>query len=563
MTILIFGKGYIGTRMAHTWPGAILSDARIDQRDAVLNAIDEHHPDVIVNAAGKTGKPNVDWCETHQAETCQSNIVGPLVLASAAAERGVHLIHLASGCIFYGASPDPRGWRENDFANPEAFYSRTKYAADLILSRFQHVAIARLRMPIDSAPNPRNLIDKLASYQQVIDVENSVTVVDDLLHAIHQLAEKRATGIFHVVNPGTMRHRDLMALYREYVNPTHACEWITNEALLARGLISRPRSNCILQSPRLAEIGITLRPIQEALKDTMRKYASHHQKAWDIERGASEKNNPLSTAGDPSNEPRTMLYEPRTSEPFNFLKQPKRLMKGVILAGGRGTRLEPLTRVTNKHLLPILNKQMILYPLQTLLDGGIRDILLVTGPEFSGQFVNLLGSGTKYDCRLTYRIQDEAGGIAHALALAEDFVGNHHVTALLGDNILEENIQHHVQGFQSGAMAFYKHVDDPQRFGVLELDAFGNVLSIEEKPAQPKSSLAQIGLYMYEPSVFDVIRSVKPSTRGELEITDVNNEFLRQGRLQARPIKEFWSDAGTFPSLKKATEYFASKYGIV
>ncbi|MDO8583813.1 MAG: sugar phosphate nucleotidyltransferase, partial [bacterium] len=460
MTILIFGKGYIGSRMAQSWPGAVLSDARIDQKEAVLKAIDDHKPDVIVNAAGKTGKPNIDWCETHQEETYRSNVIGPLVLAAAAAERGIHLIHLGSGCIFYGASPDPRGWLEDDFANPESFYSRSKYAADLMLSRMPNVAIARLRMPIDAEPNQRNLIDKLAGYKQVINVENSATVVEDLISVIYQLAEKRATGIFHVVNPGTMRHHDLLALYQEYVDPTHACEWITNENLLARGLISRPRSNCILQSPRLAELGITMRPIQEALRDTMQKYAAHVRQ--------NEQ-----THQDPSD-----LTRP---EPFNFLKQPKRTMKGVILAGGRGTRLEPLTRVTNKHLLPILNKQMILYPLQTLLDAGIRDILIITGPEFAGQFVSLLGSGSKYNCQLTYRIQDEAGGIAHALALAEDFVGDNNVTALLGDNILEENIQGHIQNFQSGALAFYKHVEDPQRFGVLELDAFGNVLSIEEK----------------------------------------------------------------------------------
>ncbi|MDP3793739.1 MAG: sugar nucleotide-binding protein, partial [Candidatus Uhrbacteria bacterium] len=180
MAILIFGKGYLGSRLAAAWPGAILSDARIDDKAAVLRAIDEHHPEAVVNAAGKTGTPNVDWCETHQAETFRANTIGALTLAEACQERNVYFLHLGSGCIFYGPSPDPNGWRENDFANPEAYYSRTKYAADLLLSHLPNVGVARLRLPIDSVPSPKNLIDKLSSYKQVVDVENSVTVIEDL-----------------------------------------------------------------------------------------------------------------------------------------------------------------------------------------------------------------------------------------------------------------------------------------------------------------------------------------------------------------------------------------------
>ncbi|HEU0051300.1 MAG TPA: sugar phosphate nucleotidyltransferase [Patescibacteria group bacterium] len=552
MKILIFGKGNIGSRMANAWPDAVLSDARIEDKAAVLKAIDEYKPDTIVNAAGKTGKPNVDWCEAHQKETYESNVIGPLALASACQEKGVHLIHLASGCIFYGPSPDPRGWREDDFANPEAFYSRTKYAADLVLSRLPNVAIARLRMPIDSIPNSRNLIDKLASYKQVIDVENSVTVVDDLLMAVYALAEKKAAGVFHLVNPGTMRHRDLLNLYHEYVDPSHTCEWISSEDLVTKGLAVRTRSNCILQSPRLEALGIRMQPIQEALRDTMKKYALQIQ----IQRRATFQTIPetVSTIGSGS--------ESFSSQPFNFLRNKKREMKGVILAGGRGTRLAPLTNVTNKHLLPILNKQMVLYPLQTLLDAGIKDILLVTGPEFAGQFVNLLGSGVNYGCHLTYRIQDEAGGIAHALALAEDFVGDDNAAVILGDNIFDENLSKAIQSFQSGAMVFYKYMERPEQFGVLEVDASGNVLSIEEKPKQPKSHLAQLGLYLYDSSVFDIIKKLKPSARGELEITDVNNEYLRQGKLIASPIRGMWFDAGTFPDFKRAADYFATKENI-
>lgn len=539
MKILIFGKGgYLATRMAETWPNALLSEARIETKEDALKEIDLHKPDVVVNAAGRTGRPNVDWCETHKLETVRGNTLLALEIAEACAERNIYLLHIGSGCIFYGPSPDPRGWTETDHAAPLAFYSRTKYAADLVLSQYPNVGIARLRMPIDNVPNPRNLIDKLANYKSIIDVENSVSVVEDLLSACYGLLEKRGQGVFHTVNPGTMKHRDLIKLYQEYVDPTHACEWISQEELLRRGLATATRSNCILQSDRLTALGIHLRPIDVALRDTIQKYAT-------------QKKRMSSTTTHPST--------PTPS--FHFLKQKPREMKGVIAAGGRGTRLAPLTNVTNKHLLPVANKQMVMYPLQTLLDSGIRQIMLITGPDHAGQFMSLLGSGAAYGCRITYRIQDESAGIAHAVGMAEDFIDNDNTTIILGDNLFDENFLPHVSSFQSGAMVFYKPVEDPKRFGVIELSADGRVLSIEEKPSQPKSNLAQVGLYIYEPSVFDIIKHLKPSNRGELEITDVNKVYLEQHKLVARPVRGFWSDAGTFPSLKRSTEYFSSKLG--
>jgi glucose-1-phosphate thymidylyltransferase len=536
MKILVFGsKGFIGGRMLETWPDAVGTDARIDDKAAVLKAIDEHKPDAVVNAAGRTGRPNVDWCETHQVETMHDNVIGALVLAEACQERGVYLLHLSSGCVFYGDSPDPRGWREEDHANPSATYSRAKYAAELPLMTYPNVSIVRLRMPIDDRPGERNLIDKLAKYKQVIDVANSVTVVKDLVDVCYQLLQRKAAGIFHAVNPGIMRHRDLLALYREYVDPNHQTEWIREEDLVTKGLASKKRSNNIMQSERLKALGIEMRPIDVALRETMMKYAAAKR--------ASERPNVPS-----------FLVNPQT--PSTEQHRTKR-MKGVILAGGKGTRLAPLTNITNKHLLPVANKQMVLYPLQTLLDAGIRDIMIVTGPDHAGHFMNLLGSGSKLGCRLTYRVQDEAGGIPHALALAEEFVGNDHVTVILGDNLFEDNFAAPISSFQGGAMTFYKAVPDAHRFGVVEIDAYGNVLSIEEKPRQPKTNFAQVGLYLYDSSVFDVIRTLKPSGRGEFEIVDVNNAYLQKRQLTAKPVRGFWTDAGTFESLQRATEYFS------
>lgn len=273
--ILVFGPGFLGTKFHVATADSILSKADIADPVQVRAALDEYRPDAVVNFAGKTGKPNVDWCETNKLPTMRSNAVGPMILAEACAERGTHLTHIASGCIFYGPSPDPKGWREDDFANPTAFYSRSKYAADLMLSELPNVAIVRLRMPIDSEPGPRNLITKLAAYPKIIDVENSVTVIADLFDAVGGVVEKQGTGVFHAVNPGIMRHRDLIALYNELVDPTHTNEWISESDLVVLGLAAKARSNNIMQNTRLPALGINLRPIEVALRDCMEQYATH------------------------------------------------------------------------------------------------------------------------------------------------------------------------------------------------------------------------------------------------------------------------------------------------
>ena len=215
-------------------------------------------------------------------------------------------------------------------------------------------------------------------------------------------------------------------------------------------------------------------------------------------------------------------------------------MKGIILAGGTGSRLYPLTKVTNKHLLPVYDKPMICYPLETLVSAGIDDILIVSGRGHVGHFLELLGSGSEMGIRLSYEIQEGAGGIAEALGLANRWSDGDDIAVILGDNIFEDNIKESVSSFDSGARIFLKNVSDPQRFGV------------EEKPKAPKSDLAVTGLYLYENSVFDIIKTLKPSGRGELEITDVNNAYVGKGQMKFSVLDGFWSDAGTFDSLLRA-----------
>ena len=231
-------------------------------------------------------------------------------------------------------------------------------------------------------------------------------------------------------------------------------------------------------------------------------------------------------------------------------------MKGVILAGGLGSRLLPLTKVTNKHLLPIYDRPMIYYPIQTLVDADVRDILLVTGGTSAGDFLRLLGNGEEFGLeRINYAYQEGEGGIADALRLARPFAGDDRIVVVLGDNIIQESVAAYVRSFEhqeQGARILLKEVDDPERFGVAEL-ADDRVVGIEEKPANPKTKYAVTGIYMYDSRVFEIIETLKPSNRGELEITDVNNEYIRQGKMSYDILDGWWSDAGTFESLHKAS----------
>jgi len=235
-------------------------------------------------------------------------------------------------------------------------------------------------------------------------------------------------------------------------------------------------------------------------------------------------------------------------------------MKGVILAGGLGTRLYPLTKITNKHLLPVYDKPMIYYPLQTLINAGIRDILIVTGGNHAGDFLKLLGNGNEFGLQhLNYTYQEGEGGIAAALALAEYFASGEKICVVLGDNIIEKNIRRAVEAFQrqeKGAKILLKEVPDPERFGVPVFEG-ERIVRIEEKPRIPPSKYAVTGIYMYDSRVFDIIRGLKPSARGELEITDVNNRYIEWGEMTWDILEGWWTDAGTFDSLLRASTLVA------
>jgi len=234
-------------------------------------------------------------------------------------------------------------------------------------------------------------------------------------------------------------------------------------------------------------------------------------------------------------------------------------MKGIILAGGRATRLRPLTTITSKQLLPVYNKPMIYYPIETLVKAGIKEILIIIAPDYSGHFLNLLGDGHEFGAQFSYAVQKEPKGLADAFIIGADFIDNDNVTMILGDNIFEQDFSKEIQNFKSGGMVFAKQVSDPERFGVVEFDKDMKAISIEEKPTSPKSDYAVVGFYTYDNRVIEIAKNLKPSDRGEIEITDINRTYLEKGELQVNIFDTLWEDAGTFDSLLHVSNVMAQK----
>ena len=234
-------------------------------------------------------------------------------------------------------------------------------------------------------------------------------------------------------------------------------------------------------------------------------------------------------------------------------------MKGIILAGGQATRLRPLTKITSKQLLPVFDNPMIFYPLQTLLDAGIKEILIIIAPDYAGHFLHLLGSGKDFNAKFTYEIQEKPRGLADAFIIGEDFMDEEDVTMILGDNIFEDNLAKDITSFKKGGRIYAKKVNDPERYGVVKFDDNNKILEIVEKPKKWISDFAVPGLYTYDNRVSKIAKELKPSERGEIEITDINNEYMKMGELDVRPIKGRWFDAGTFDSLLEAGNFIAQQ----
>ncbi|MBI4837544.1 MAG: sugar nucleotide-binding protein [Candidatus Portnoybacteria bacterium] len=282
MEYLIFGQaGWLANKIKNYLDGAEISDADCLDLPAIRRELDEKKPKVVINAAGITGRPNIDWCENHKTETIAGNVTLPLNILQACSERNIYWVHFGSGCIYQGNGPDGKGfsaqggpssgWKEDDEARPPSFYSWTKYWTDSILRHFP-VLILRLRLPIDVEPNFRNYIDKVSKYPNVIDTENSVTIIPDFLLALKTLVDKRRVGIYHVTNPGTIRPSEIVEIYKRIVKPDHEFKVIPAEELYKQGLAKAIRSNCILNTDKLQAEGVVLKPIQERIIEVMEEY---------------------------------------------------------------------------------------------------------------------------------------------------------------------------------------------------------------------------------------------------------------------------------------------------
>jgi len=237
-------------------------------------------------------------------------------------------------------------------------------------------------------------------------------------------------------------------------------------------------------------------------------------------------------------------------------------MRGIILSGGSGTRLRPLTKITSKQLLPVYNRPMIYYPLNTLIQAGIKEILIIVAPERAGDYLNLLGSGKQFGVKFTYEIQDKPNGLAEAFIIGENFIDDENIAMILGDNIFEDNLAEEIKKFKKGAKVFAKKVSDPQRFGVVQFDKKGKAKKIVEKPQKWISDYALTGLYIFDSRVVEVARKVKPSKRGELEITDLKNWYLKKKELEVAKVSGAWFDAGTFDSLLAAQQFARDNISI-
>lgn len=500
---LILGEGYLGTRFNSFLEDSVLSTARITSATQAIEEITKHDPEVVINCIGRTGSPNIDWCEEHKMETTESNVLVPGYLLQACQILKKRMVHIGSGDIYQGSN-NGGGFSEDDEPNfMENHYVRTKISAEKLLREFPNVLQIRIKMPIDNIPHNKNLLSRLLVYKKIILAENSVTVISDLLRVTKELMEKNANGIFNVVNKGSITHDDILKIYQEVTNKKMNYQIIAPSDL--DSMSKARRSNSVLSTKKLESYSIDISDAQSAVRNCVLEYQKNIES--------------------------------------------KKKIKGIVLAGGTGSRLLPLTRTTNKHLLPIYNKPMIYYPLETLKAMGITDILVVSGREHCGQILTLLGSGKDLGLNLSYEIQEEAGGIAQALGLARDFAGTSSIAVILGDNIFQDIFD--ISDFKEGAKVFIKLVEDPTRFGVAEISG-DTIVSLEEKPKNPKSNYAVTGLYLYDNNVFSIIETLKPSARGELEITDVNNAYLKRNQMNFDIVKGYWTDAGTFESLFRA-----------
>ncbi|MBU1132468.1 dTDP-4-dehydrorhamnose reductase [Patescibacteria group bacterium] len=537
MKVLILGaRGMLGQELARAFAEEKLylwgrNEMDISDFETVKRKISELHPDLIINAAAYN---DVDGCEENFELANKINGEGPLNVAKAAQEIGAIFVQYGTDYIFDGSKKD--GYLETDFAAPISNYGESKLIAEKAMyfcEKCYLLRTSRLFGRASSQPGAKkSFVEKIiqaSRERDLLEVVNeevaSPTYAPDLALLTKKIVENEyAYGIYHVTNSGS-------------------CSWYEFAEEIFRQLKKEVKMNAVPSDkfPRPAR-----RPDFSILKNTKLP----PQRSWQDALGEF-----LLDIGEMKPEEKSEEKKVQSVE-INETRN----MKGIILSGGKGTRLYPLTKITSKQLLPIYDKPMVMFPLETLINAGIKDILMIVSPEYAGHYLNLLGSGKEFGVRITYEIQDEPRGLPEAYLIGERFIGDDNVTMILGDNLFfDHDFTEDVQSFKGGGRIFAVKVPDPERFGVVEFDENKKVLSIEEKPKNPKSDFAIPGAYIYDSRVCHIAKGIKPTWRPETDITEIHKAYLAINELDVKMIKGRWIDAGTCDSLLRASNLRATQ----
>ena len=590
-TLIIGAKGMLGQELAkifksydlHLWDR---EEIDITVVDMVRDKVAKLNPDLIINAAAYN---LVDNCETDFELAKKINYDGPVNLAKAAQAIGATLVHYSTDYVFEGTKKD--GYREYDLPAPVSKYGESKYLGEEVLEHNPATYLIRTsrlfgRQAVSSGAKKSfvEVMIKLAKEKPELELVNEElscpTYVVDLAWQTKALIESNEPmGIYHVTNDGACN-------WLEFAQEIFRLSGHTPRVVPVSGdkfprPAKRPAYSALINT-KLPK----MRSWQAALKDFLQDIGEYREPVVADPPLPSEPETPVAV---PSDVPiKEKFVEPLS--PNMSIKQeaeaPRKIpiqmetpsaapayanvnvtktfnqassMKGIILSGGKGTRLHPCTKVTSKQLLPVYNKPMVIYPLETLARAGIKDILIVVAPDKAGEYLHLLGSGKDFGVKLTYEIQDEPKGLPEAFIIGENFIGDDNVTMILGDNLFfDHDFADDIQTFKGGGRIFAVKVPDPQRFGVVEFDRDRRVLSIEEKPKEPKSDYAIPGIYIYDHRVSHIAKGIKPTWRMETDITEVHKAYLGMNELDVRLIKGRWLDAGTFDSLLQAANIMAT-----
>jgi len=557
-TLIIGSKGMLGQELAKVFARDDLilwdrEDIDITDNQMVDEKIRLLKPDLIINAAAYNA---VDEAEEMSELAFSVNAGGPRNLAMIAKELLIVFVHYSTDYVFEGEKE--KGYTEEDIPNPVSEYGRSKLAGELAVQeiggKYYIIRLSRLfGKPALSVGAKKSFVDvmrKLAEEKDSLDVVDEEfscpTYALDVANRTKEIVEGDYDyGIYHAANNGACTWYGLAEEIFKVLNKKMVLSRVGSDMFPRPA--RRPRYSVLIN-----EKMPMMRNWQEALKEYL----------LEGEMGETKKQGEVGKVKELKEVEQIIDKNEQEAEKGGIINitSDNKVMKGIILAGGKGTRLKPLTKITSKQLLPVYDKPMIMYPLETLIKAGIKDILIIVAPDYAGQFLQLLGSGKDLGVKISYEIQDEPKGLPEAFIIGENFIGDDNVTLILGDNLFfDHDFVQDIQSFEKGGRIFAVDVPDPQRFGVVEFDTNMRVVSIEEKPQNPKSNYAIPGIYIFDSRVCNIAKGIKPTWRPETDITEVMNAYRGMNELDVRMVNGRWLDTGTFESLLKAANVVAAE----